>query len=269
MPEGIAICNTGPLIALAKVNRVDVLTGLFAEGSMDQVKGRTILRRARFVVALGVMLFVGVCQALGEQTNFPAVNVLVGQLIVENGGRTNVLPKFSGEQKSVWRVTKDEYGAQVWLKGNQLPAMREMLKVAYGEPVYVRTNNAGTIHIQYNKTQVGVGLSLANEVTKGGEFHTHLIVLGPKALEELAGKGRDKATEREKSADEARAEEIAIKAATEKGMKGELMAVAMGSTNVGWAVKVFEASKGMFSDEAMTVMINRGWRVVRVGVEGR
>ena len=31
MPEGIAICNTGPLIAFAKVGRLDLLPAIFSE----------------------------------------------------------------------------------------------------------------------------------------------------------------------------------------------------------------------------------------------
>ena len=31
MPDGIAICNTGPLIALAKIQQADLLAQLFSE----------------------------------------------------------------------------------------------------------------------------------------------------------------------------------------------------------------------------------------------
>ena len=31
MPDGIAICNTGPLIALAKIEQADLLLKLFSE----------------------------------------------------------------------------------------------------------------------------------------------------------------------------------------------------------------------------------------------
>lgn len=209
-----------------------------------------------------MMTLVFTIETNGQQTNFPPVNTLVRKLILENGGITNALPKFAGEENSVREVTRDKYGAQVWFKGKQLLPLQEMFTAAYGKPVYTRTNDQGLTMFQFSKPQVGVGLNCTLSETKDGAAHTHLIVLGAKGLEELAGKADDEAAPKEKSVEEVKACDLAIKAAIEKGMQGELQAFAVGSTNLGWVVKVFDVKKGMFSADTATVGISRNWRVV-------
>ena len=88
----------------------------------------------------------------GQQTNFPPGNRLVSQLIAENGGNTNALPKFTGDEKSVREVTRDKYGGQVWFNGKQLIPLLEMLTAVYGKPVFARTNNEGLTMFQFNKS---------------------------------------------------------------------------------------------------------------------
>lgn len=218
-----------------------------------------ILTIATLIFLCGGFLCVsGLSQA---PTNSIAVHALLADLIAENGGKTNKLAAFANTNAVVREVKKDQEGAQVIFAGNQMEALFAMLSGAYGTPPYVRTNKSGGKSMfQYNKNQLGVGLSCSLNVAKDGSV-THLIILGQKGLASLRGTSDEKPAAAAKSAEEIRACDIAIKAAIQRGYKGDLDAVAS-HTRYGWIVNVFEKSKGPFEGSVATVGLKNDYTVV-------
>src|SRR5262245_54260565 len=215
----------------------------------------------RTILSIIVALFFQTLVFSQSPTNSAPIHVVVQELIAQNGGKTNELPAFKGPQSALREVKKDGEGAQLIFNGNQMEALEAMLKGAYGEPVYVRTNSAGKTMFQYRKDQIGAGLSCTRQGV-GDKASTHMVILGPKGLAAISGKAGDgDSTSEPASADELRARKTAIKAAVDRGYSGELDAIA---TNVkrGWLVGVFQKSKGPFSGSVGTVALDNDFRVV-------
>jgi hypothetical protein len=205
----------------------------------------------------GLLCVPGLSQSV---TNSITVNALVSNLIAENGGKTNKLEIFAGRNAVVREVRKDEEGAQVVFSGNQMEPLLSMLSAAYGTAPYIRTNNSGKSMFQYNRNQLGVGLSCTLTRTPDGPI-THLIILGPKGLASLSGTSAEKQAPAAKSADEIRACDTAVKATVERGYKGDFDAVASRG-RLGWLVGVFEKAKGPFAGSVATVVLKNDFTVV-------
>src|SRR3954465_12493339 len=167
---------------------------------------RGFCNRFRFILRFSAIAFsAGLTPGLYAQaqtTNNAPVHTLMRELIIEYGGTTNALPKFSGSEKSVWQVTKDPEGSQVWFNGNQMEPLEAMFKATFGTPVYISTNTAGKTMFQYNIKQTGgVGLSCRLDTVKDKSMYTHVVILGPKGLDALSGKSNESPAPIQKSAE--------------------------------------------------------------------
>jgi uncharacterized protein len=118
VPDGIAICNTGPLIALAKIQRVSVLTKLFAEILIPQAIADEL--KAGGPSAIGAQLSeqfrVVECRPdplLESALDFGEACVI--QLAIQNPGAEVVL-----DEKKARRLATSVYGLDVLGTGGLL-----------------------------------------------------------------------------------------------------------------------------------------------------
>lgn len=194
-------------------------------------------------------------------TNSEPVNKIVRDLIVENGGKTNTLPLFTARDHTLGEVKKDEYGAQLFFAGNQMEPLLNMFTNAYGNPPYVRTNDSGMTMFQFNKNQAGVGIMCSLSTPKSGAV-TQLIILGPKGIAFISGlPDAMDAKPKSISSDEARAVRIAVKAAADRGVKGDLDGIAS-HNSFGWVISVFDKKKGgPLTGSVATVGLNKDFKV--------